>query len=73
MDKKNIYALCFSDDKKEMAININNIERSSADLRSFNNNVDKIFETEKGNIRSFEMGGETISLIFFKESNDVFY
>lgn len=73
MDQKNLYALCFSDDKKEMAINVNNIKKESTDLRSFNNNADRIFETEKGNIRSFEMGGETITLIFFKESNDVFY
>lgn len=73
MDNNNLYSLCFSYDKKEMAINKNDIEKSSVDLRVFNNNNEKDYESDKGNIRSFQNGGETIILIFFKESEDPFY
>lgn len=42
-------------------------------MRSFNNNDNKIYETEQGEIKLFEFEGESIALIFFKESEDLFY
>lgn len=56
-----------------MAFTITDIEKSNTEMRIFTGAENQEYDFDKAMLRSFEIGRETTSLVFFRESDDPFY